>query len=172
MRISKLSSLDKLPVKRYFYQLRFRIADVIQTQIIICSESENEGTISVRILLTGVGCVGKSTVGGMLSELLDVPFFDLDEEIEYFFETSVEQLQSRFLTTPIPRRGSNSTRASAEIGTSVIALPPSGLMGGYLRAIKNSFGVTVALCDKPENSPMSAACVFKVSFIHGIFKLL
>ncbi len=34
---------------------------------------------------------------------------------------------------------------------SVIALTPSGLMGAYLRAIKNSFGVTVALSDKPEN---------------------
>jgi shikimate kinase len=52
----------------------------------------------VRILLTGVGCVGKTTVGRMLSELLDVPFFDLDEELEDFFGTSVEQLQSRFLT--------------------------------------------------------------------------
>jgi len=30
-------------------------------------------------------------------------------------------------------------------------LPPGGLMGGYLRAIKKSFGVTVALSDSPEN---------------------
>ncbi len=27
----------------------------------------------------GVGCIGKTMAGRMLSELLDVPFFDLDE---------------------------------------------------------------------------------------------
>jgi shikimate kinase len=34
---------------------------------------------------------------------------------------------------------------------SVIALPPSGLMGGYLRAINKAGGITVALSDMPEN---------------------
>jgi shikimate kinase len=33
----------------------------------------------------------------------------------------------------------------------VIALPPSGLMGGYLRAIKKANGTTVVVTDKPEN---------------------
>ena len=33
----------------------------------------------------------------------------------------------------------------------VIALPPSGLMGGYLRAVKKAGGVSVALIDRPEN---------------------
>jgi len=47
----------------------------------------------VRIFLTGVGCVGKTTVGRELSELLDVPFFDLDEEIEDFFGTSTNNLK-------------------------------------------------------------------------------
>lgn len=32
----------------------------------------------------------------------------------------------------------------------VIALPPSGLMGGYLAVIKKTQGLTVALLDKPE----------------------
>ena len=109
----------------------------------------------MRIFLTGVGCVGKTTVGRELSELLDVPFFDLDEEIEDFFGTSVEQLQSRFLTIHSYR--DEAAKALVDLlkrpasRHSVIALTPSGLMGGYLRAIKNSFGVTVALSDKPEN---------------------
>ncbi|MCD2453495.1 hypothetical protein GO003_024245 [Methylicorpusculum oleiharenae] len=109
----------------------------------------------MRVFLTGVGCVGKTTVGRMLSELLDVPFFDLDEEIEGFFGTSIEQLQSRFKTI----RSYRDEAAKAlvhllkrpESRRSVIALPPSGLMGGYLRAVKNSLGVIVALSDKPEN---------------------
>ena len=33
----------------------------------------------------------------------------------------------------------------------MIALPPSGLMGGYWRVVKLSPGVTVALTDTPEN---------------------
>ena len=33
----------------------------------------------------------------------------------------------------------------------VIALPPSGLMGGYFRALKKAKGTTVAVTDKPEN---------------------
>ena len=109
----------------------------------------------MRILLTGVGCVGKTTVGKILSELLDVPFFDLNEEIEDFFGISVEQLQSKFLTIHSYR--DEAAKALVHLlkrpdsQHSVIALPPGGLMGGYLRAIKKSFGVTVALSDSPEN---------------------
>ena len=33
----------------------------------------------------------------------------------------------------------------------VLALPPSGLMGGYLRAIKKANGTTVVVTDQPEN---------------------
>ena len=35
----------------------------------------------MRIFLTGVSCVGKTTIGRRLSELLDLGFFDLDEEL-------------------------------------------------------------------------------------------
>ncbi|MDO8845482.1 shikimate kinase [Methylicorpusculum sp.] len=109
----------------------------------------------MRVFLTGVGCVGKTTVGRMLSELLDVPFFDLDEEIEGFFGTSIEQLQSRFKTIHSYRDEAAKALVHLlkrpESRHSVIALPPSGLMGGYLRAVKISFGVIVALSDKPEN---------------------
>jgi hypothetical protein len=33
----------------------------------------------------------------------------------------------------------------------VIALPPSGLMGAYLRTIKKTSGITIVLDDMPEN---------------------
>jgi len=70
----------------------------------------------------------------MLSELLDVSFFDLDEEIEGFFGTSVEQLQSRFKTIHSYR--DEAAKALVDLlkrpasRHSVIALTPSGLMGG------------------------------------------
>ena len=50
----------------------------------------------MRIFLTGVGCVGKATIGKKMGRLLGVRFFDLDNEIESFFETSIERLQNRF----------------------------------------------------------------------------
>ena len=52
----------------------------------------------MRIFLTGVGSVGKTTVGKELAALLAVKFFDLDHEIETFFGTSIERLQSKYLT--------------------------------------------------------------------------
>ena len=90
-----------------------------------------------------------------MGELLDVRFFDLDKEIESFFETSIERLQNRFLTIHSYRNEAAKALVHLlklpESQTCVIALPPSGLMGGYLRAIKKANGVTVVITDKPEN---------------------
>ena len=52
----------------------------------------------MRVFLTGVSCVGKTTIGAKLAALLGYSFFDLDDEIERFFGTSIERLQNRFLT--------------------------------------------------------------------------
>lgn len=49
----------------------------------------------MRIFLTGVSCVGKTTVGTKLAALLVCPFFDLDNEIESFFTTPIEHLQDK-----------------------------------------------------------------------------
>lgn len=109
----------------------------------------------MRIFLIGVGCVGKTTIGIKLAELLDVNFFDLDDEIERFFNTSIERLQNKFLTIHSFRNEAAKALIhllnQAESLDSVIALPPSGLMGGYLRVIKISSGISAAITDNPEN---------------------
>lgn len=109
----------------------------------------------MRIFLTGVGCVGKTTIGKKMGELLGVRFFDLDIEIESFFETSIERLQNRFLTIHSFRNEAAKALVHLlnrpESQDCVIALPPSGLMGGYLRAIKKANGITAVVSDKPEN---------------------
>jgi shikimate kinase len=108
----------------------------------------------VRIFLTGVSCVGKTTIGRRLSELLDLNFFDLDEEIERFFGTSIERLQGRFITMYSFReeaaKALTHLLVRPEGRECVIALPPSGLMGGYLRVLKKSPGIRVVLRDLPE----------------------
>lgn len=109
----------------------------------------------MRVFLTGVSCVGKTTIGIKLAALIDVRFFDLDKEVESFFGASIERLQNRFGTTNSFRneaaRALSHLIERPESRDSVIALPPSGLMGGYLRVIKKSTGITVAIHDRPEN---------------------
>ena len=109
----------------------------------------------MRVFVTGVSCVGKTTIGRTLAELLGVKFFDLDHEIETFFGTSIERLQNNFLTVHSYRK--EAAKALVHLlnrpdsRDSVIALPPTGLMGGYLQVIRKSAGTTIALNDKPEN---------------------
>jgi shikimate kinase len=107
----------------------------------------------MRVLLTGVGCVGKTTVGRLVADRLGYPFFDLDEEIERHFGTSVMRLQSRFLTDYSYRKEVSVvlTRIAGENKDCVIALPPSGLRDAYLRVIGKMECVTVAIEDTPEN---------------------
>lgn len=50
------------------------------------------------IYLVGAGCVGKTTIGKMLSDKLDRSFFDMDEEIEKYYQKPVERIQDECLT--------------------------------------------------------------------------
>ena len=52
----------------------------------------------MNIFLTGVSCVGKSTLGKILADRLNYQFYDLDSEIEKYFGESIERLMSRYLT--------------------------------------------------------------------------
>lgn len=110
----------------------------------------------MRIFLTGISCVGKSTLGKILANRLNHPFYDLDDEIEKYFGEPIGRLMSRYLT-------GHSFRY--EIGVvvlkdilfnrirtdSVIALPPSGLKDAYLGAVKKTEGIIVAITDTSEN---------------------
>jgi shikimate kinase len=86
-----------------------------------------------------VSCVGKTTIGTRLAELLGVKFFDLDTEIEAFFGISIERLQQKYNTIWGYREEAAKALVnllhSHDSRDSVIALPPSGLMGWYLRAV-------------------------------------
>jgi shikimate kinase len=110
----------------------------------------------MRIFIAGVACVGKTTVGAGLADLLHCRFFDLDLETERFFNTSIERLRHRHLT---PYSFSLAASQALEHILSrddscdcVIALPPSGLMGGYWKVVnKAPDAVIVLLVDTPEN---------------------
>jgi len=110
----------------------------------------------MRIFLTGVSCVGKTTLGKILAEKLQYPFFDLDAEMELYFGESIEHLRSRHLTGHSFRyevgvvvlRDIILNRNSSD---SVISLPPSGLKDAYVKTIKKVECVIIAITDAPEN---------------------
>ena len=60
----------------------------------------------MKVFLTGVSCVGKTTIGAKLASLLGYPFFDLDKEIETFFGKPLERLQAGGIG-PCRRSGRN-----------------------------------------------------------------
>ena len=107
------------------------------------------------ILLAGVSCVGKTTVGQQLAALLGYSFRDLDQEIENFFNKPLERLHSDFLTgysfrqkaAPVLGR----LLADQTLQQCVIALPPSGLMDHYCHVIKKNKCIVVALTAAPED---------------------
>ena len=109
----------------------------------------------MRVFITGVSGVGKTSIGALLASRLGCRFYDLDVEIERFFKTSIERLRNRFLTVESFR--SEAAKALIHIlghpesRNCVIALPPSGLMGRYLRVLKKAGGTIVVLTGKPEN---------------------
>jgi shikimate kinase len=110
----------------------------------------------MRIFLAGVSCVGKTTIGAQLADILQYRFFDLDVEIERFFGTSIERLRNRHLTSHdfrlVASQALKVVLSREESRNCVIALPPSGLLGGYWKVIKQTRGATiVVLRDTAEN---------------------
>jgi shikimate kinase len=107
----------------------------------------------LRVSLVGVSCVGTTTVGRILADRRGWPFFDLDDEIERHFGTSIERLQARFLTGYSYRKECAVVldRIATANSDCVIALPPSGLRDAFLRVVRRVPGVTVAIHDTPEN---------------------
>lgn len=109
----------------------------------------------MRIFLTGVACVGKTTIGAKLGGLLSCTFYDLDAETEMFHNSSIEHLQKRFLTGYSFRVEAAKALVHAldrdESQNCVIALPPSGLRDAYWRVVKKARGVIVVLRAAPED---------------------
>jgi shikimate kinase len=110
----------------------------------------------MRIFLAGVSCVGKTTIGAQLAGLLEYRFFDSDVETERFFGTSIERLRNRHLTSHDFRRVASRALKHVLSGEDscncVIALPPSGLLGGYWKVVNETRDAAiVVLHDSAEN---------------------
>ncbi len=90
------------------------------------------------LYLVGISCVGKSTIGKILAEELGFSFFDLDVEIQNYYNKPIERIQDECISM-------NAYREKASIVLdlllsknidSVIAGTPSGLRFSYLQVYK------------------------------------
>jgi len=99
--------------------------------------------------------VGKTTIGSKLAALLGVPFFDLDSEVEAFFQSSIANLQLKYRTMNAYRgkacRVLKAILARPDARDCVVALPPSGLMAPYWNVVKQARTTVVVVKDDPVN---------------------
>jgi len=108
-----------------------------------------------KILITGVSCVGKSSIGRRLAEILDCAFYDLDVELEHHFHMPISRLKALSLTGYSFRQKASQVLGwilqENRDGNLIVALPPSGLCDWYRKVIKKHGAIVIALSDTAEN---------------------
>lgn len=109
----------------------------------------------MKIIIVGVSCVGKSTIGKILADKIGYKFFDFDFEVENYFNSHIT-----FLKREYPFERTYREKVSVVLSkilkenndNFILAMPPSGLMDHYWRIIKRDESlITIALRDKAKN---------------------
>ena len=108
-----------------------------------------------KILITGVSCTGKSTIGRRLAEILDYAFYDLDLELERHFRMPISRLKAQAITGSSFRQKASRVPGRILLENRdrklIVALPASGLRDWYWKVIKKHGGIVIALSDFAEN---------------------
>jgi len=109
----------------------------------------------MRIALFGIACVGKSTIGELLADMLGYTFIDFDNEVKVRMGIYVSRLMMDSFNDYAYRQKVKHIlpRILREYNDNiVIAMPPSGLFREYLAVFREHSDVlTVALKDKAIN---------------------
>ena len=111
----------------------------------------------MKIYIIGISCVGKTTIGGLLSDYLGFSFYDLDIEVQKYYQKPIEIIQNECFSM-------NGYRQKASVvldklfkseNDLVIAGTPSGLRDSYLQVYKKCKRkmdiISINIIDKPEN---------------------
>ena len=111
----------------------------------------------MKIYLVGISCVGKTTIGRLLANYLEFSFYDLDDEVQKYYQKPIEIIQNECLTM-------NGYRQKASVvldsllkiqENSVISGTPSGLRDSYFQVYKKHKKkkdlISINIIDNPEN---------------------
>ena len=111
----------------------------------------------MKIYIVGISCVGKTTIGSLLADNLNYPFYDLDEEVERFYQKPIEHIQNE-CSSIIEFRQKASIVLDNLFTTdenSVIAGTIAGLKDSYFKIYqkhkKRKDLISIHIIDDPEN---------------------
>lgn len=117
-----------------------------------------KGIISVRggrgmkICLFGISNVGKTTVGKLLAERLDIKFVDLDEEVKNRLKISLEEfVNTENLRWRDQKRGSIIKKVIETEEDLVFAISPISYIENFKTSIISDDNLLIELYDTPEN---------------------
>lgn len=126
-------------------------------QGIIGRKTLKTSNLPLKIYIVGISCVGKTTIGRLLADNLKYPFYDLDEEIEKYYQKPVEKIQNECYSI-IDYRQKASVVLDNLLTTEenmVIAGTTSGLKDSYFKIYKKHKKskdlISINIIDDPEN---------------------
>lgn len=106
----------------------------------------------MKICLFGVSNVGKTTVGELLAERLDIKFVDLDEEVKKRLKMSLEEfVNTENLRWRDQKRGSIIKKIIKMEEDVVFAISPISYTESFKTSIISDDNLLIELYDTPEN---------------------
>ena len=106
----------------------------------------------MKICLLGVSNVGKTTVGKLLAERLDIKFVDLDEEVKNRLKISLEEfVNTENLRWRDQKRGSIIKKIIKMEEDVVFAISPISYIENFKTSIISDDNLLIELYDTPEN---------------------
>lgn len=108
------------------------------------------------IYLVGISCVGKTTIGKLLAEEIGYSFYDLDKEIQDYYQMPIEKIQDECLIMNEYRNKASVVldKLLSKKIDAVISGTPSGLKYSYLQIYKrhkNENLISICIHDAFEN---------------------
>ena len=109
------------------------------------------------IYLAGISCVGKTTIGRMLAKKMGFSFFDVDEEVEKYYQKPIERIQDECFTIYGFREKASVVidNILSNTDNTVISGTPAGLKYSFLQVYKKHKKkmeiVSIHIKDTPEN---------------------
>ena len=106
----------------------------------------------MKICLFGISNVGKTTVGKLLAERLDIKFVDLDEEVKNRLKMSLEEfVNTENLRWRDQKRGSIIKKIIKMEEDVVFAISPISYTESFKTSIISDDNLLIELYDTPEN---------------------